>query len=270
MFTTEENKLIYKSAYQFLLSLLPEGINEDSLNKYFECESSDFISLEEIFERFIISAQNYQAMPNIINFEFRKKRIKEILFDYNLGRIASLKTEDLYQTFRKEFNITSADSKMNSWHKWSKSIIDAAKFINGFKDIEDFKTFVKLFDYNPTTRMALPLVISTKISGIGFALACDALKELGFIDYPKPDVHLIKVFSSIDKDCSDNISIFEAITRMANDCHKEDSSVTPYKIDKVFWLICSGNFYLDKIKITRQRDNLISYLKQILNNQSSE
>ena len=47
MFTTEENKLIYKSAYQFLLSLLPEGINEDSLNKYFECESSDFISLEE-------------------------------------------------------------------------------------------------------------------------------------------------------------------------------------------------------------------------------
>ncbi len=80
MFTTEENKLIYKSAYQFLLSLLPEGINEDSLNKYFECESSDFISLEEIFERFIISAQNYQAMPNIINFEFRKKRIKEILF----------------------------------------------------------------------------------------------------------------------------------------------------------------------------------------------
>lgn len=52
---------------------------------------------------------------------------------------------------------------------------------------------------------------------------------------------------------------------MANDCYEEDSTVTPYKIDKVFWLICSSNFYLDNIKITRQRDNLISYLKQKIN-----
>lgn len=268
MLTPEENRLIYKSAYQYLISILPESINEGSLNKYFECESRNFKSLEEVFERFIVSAQNYQAMPNIINFETRKKRIKKILFDYNLRKIASLKIENLYQTFRKEFKVTSVDSKMNSWYKWSKSVIDTAKFICGFKDIEDFKTFVRLFDYNPTTRIALPLLISTKISGIGFALACDALKELGFIDYPKPDVHLINVFSSIDTDCTDSVSVFETITRMAIDCQNEDSTVTPYKIDKVFWLICSGNYYLDKLKITRHRDDFISYLQQKLNIQS--
>lgn len=55
---------------------------------------------------------------------------------------------------------------------------------------------------------------------------------------------------------------------MAIDCQEEDSTATPYKIDKVFWLICSGNYYLDKIKITRHRDDLISYLQQKLNNQS--
>lgn len=51
--------------------------------------------------------------------------------------------------------------------------------------------FVSRFDYNISTRMALPLLISTKISGVGFALACDTLKELGFTNYPKPDVHMM-------------------------------------------------------------------------------
>ena len=55
---------------------------------------------------------------------------------------------------------------------------------------------------------------------------------------------------------------------MASDCQKEDSTVTPYKIDKIFWLICSGNYYLDQIKISRHRDDLICYLQQILNNKT--
>ena len=81
--------------------------------------------------------------------------------------------DDLYQRFRKEFHVTSTDSKRNSWYKWSHSIVDAAKFMNEFSDVSDFEKFVGTFDYNVATRMALPLLISTKISGVGFALACD-------------------------------------------------------------------------------------------------
>ena len=94
-------------------------------------------------------------------------------FDYNI--VADMQVEDLYYTFRNKFKITSRDSKMNSWYKWSKSIIDSAKFIKNFKDVEDFKYFVSLYDYNTITRMSLPLLISSKISGIGFPLACDFL-----------------------------------------------------------------------------------------------
>ena len=57
--------------------------------------------------------------------------------------------------------------------------------MSNFTDVDDFRSFVTQFDYNKPTRMALPLLISTKISGIGFALACDCLKELGFLSYPK-------------------------------------------------------------------------------------
>ncbi|NCD05852.1 MAG: hypothetical protein EOL97_07010 [Spirochaetia bacterium] len=54
-----------------------------------------------------------------------------------------------------------------------------------------------MFEYNLQTKIALPLLISKKISGIGFALACDFLKELGFTDYSKPDVHIVAVLTSL-------------------------------------------------------------------------
>ena len=64
----------------------------------------------------------------------------------------------------------------------------------------------------------------------------------------------------------DVYSVFEAITRMANICGKVDSSITPYKVDKVFWLICSGRFYLEKpneIHVRGKKKELIEYLKAI-------
>ena len=142
--------------------------------------------------------------------------------------------------------------------------MDAANFMSNFKDIEDFKSFVTQFDYNLPTRIALPLLISTKISGIGFALACDFLKELGYTSYPKPDVHLIQVFVGAGLSSNDPISVFEAIVRMAEDCKDIDLEVTPYKIDKIIWLICSGRFYLDDINIGRHKEELISLIVDTL------
>ena len=120
---------------------------------------------------------------------------------------------------------------------------------------------MKLYDYNTVTRMSLPLLISSKISGIGFALACDLLKELGYTYYPKPDVHMIDVFHGIGLCEKDPISVFETIERIATDCRTVDDSVTPYKVDKVFWLICSGNFYKENLSIKRHKAALIELLK---------
>ena len=143
--------------------------------------------------------------------------------------------------------------------------MDAANFMSHFKDIEDFKSFVTRFDYNIPARMALPLIISTKISGMGFALACDCLKELGYTSYSKPDVHLIQVFVGAGLSSNTQISVFEAIVRMAEDCKDIDIEVTPYKIDKIIWLICSGRFYLDDINIGRHKEELISLIVDALN-----
>lgn len=261
-----KNKIVYRTACRYLHEIKPKQISSDEMQKYFVGDRRDFRTLEDVFEQIIHSAQNYQRMPNVIKYQERRDRIKNILYDFDLERISQYDVKELYQKFRYEFDVTSADNNFNSWHKWTKSIVDAAKFMYDFKNIDDFKSFLTQFDYNLLTRMALPLLISTKISGMGFALACDCLKELGYTSYPKPDVHLIQVFVGAGLSSNETISVFEAIVRMAEDCKEIDPEVTPYKIDKVIWLICSGRFYLDDISIGRHKEEFINLIDNELNN----
>lgn len=251
----DTNIKVFNMALEYLHEIKPDNVY---LENYFMGDRREFNSLRDVFIQFIQSAQNYQRMPKVIQFKEKIETISHILYNFDYEKVKSINAVDLYRIFRKEFNITSKDNKQNSWYKWSKSIVDSAAFISGFKDVDDFKTFVKLYDYNTTTRMSLPLLISTKISGIGFALACDLLKELGFTEYPKPDVHLMDVFSALRLSDNEQISNFEAIVKMAR-----DNNVTPYKVDKVFWLICSGRFYLEEkeIKVGQHKKEFIEYME---------
>jgi hypothetical protein len=239
----------YNTAYQFLLAHLPTGITESSLQRYFVPEREGFSSITDVFEGFIESAQTQQMLPNVIKFKERHKQIKKILCNFNVARI--IKTWDantLYKEFRRQFNITSTDSPKNCWYRWSEAVISIAKFLSSFKDANDFRGFIASFGYNAKTKMALPLLISTRIKGMGFSLVCNALKELGYSEYPKPDVHLKDVISTAGFCEHDDYAVFETIVNISNEMQKNgDTTATPYKIDKIIWLICSGNFYLDNI-----------------------
>ena len=254
-------KKFYNVSYDFLLEILPEEIDKDDLGKKYFNPKSKFNTLEDLFERMIISAQNYQRMPNVINFKDKKEKIKQLLFDYNLLEISKISRDDLYTKFQKEFKLqkTAKNIKYDSWYKWSQSVIDSAKFLASFKDINDFKNFVDLFQYNIQTKTALPLLISTKLFGFRFPLACDFLKEIGYTDYPKPDVHIkdiVKVLLKIElgTEISD-ISAYEIIIDIAT-----KSNVSPYKLDKILWLICSGKFYEHDIKIKSNKEEFINRL----------
>ena len=254
---------VFKQGEVFLNGMTPTGID---LEKYYVGDHTNYKTLDDIFVRFIYSAQNYQRMPNVIAFKNRRDEVKDILGGFDHIKVSTMDPEVLYKTFREAFDVKSADNNHNSWLKWSRAIVDSAKFLMEFEDTDDFKEFVDRFSYNVHTSMALPLLISHKINGIGFALACDLLKELGFVRYPKPDVHLIDVFSSLELSDKDQISTFEAIVRMANYCKESgDDSVTPYKVDKIFWLICSGRFYLEKpkeISVGSRKKNFIELMQK--------
>ncbi len=258
------NVVVYECALDYLNGMKPAGCN---LEPYFYSESK-CSTLENVYERFIISAQNYQSMPNVIGItknEDRKKAVKKILHKYDIEYIKGLNPDDLYVRFREEFGVTSADSKRNSWAKWSNAIVDSAKFLSEFDDYKEFDDFVNRFNYNVHTRMALPLLIGERISGMGFALACDMLKELGYLEYPKPDVHLLQVFQALGLSDGKPLDTFQAIIRMADIVSiTKNEKITPYKVDKIFWLICSGRFYLEspkEIKIKSKKEDFIDYAK---------
>ena len=55
------------------------------------------------------------------------------------------------------------------------------------------------------------MLISHVVSGIGFALACDFLKELGFVNFAKPDVHVKAIVKGLNlSDSDDDYIVFKA------------------------------------------------------------
>jgi hypothetical protein len=95
-------------------------------------------------------------------------------------------------------------------------------------------------------------------SGFSVALTCDFLKELdsSFNFLAKPDRHIKDVLGTYlkndkkyyyqtrngDFEC---LSDFQTIVSDINDnlCGKE--KITVYQLDRMIWLICSGNFFLE-------------------------
>lgn len=135
-------------------------------------------------------------------------------------------------------------------------MIDSARFLSSFDDIEGFLSFVDYFQRSTATKVALPLYLSTKIRGLGFALACDALKELGYQGYAKPDSHMIENFSELGFCSKSPVDVFETMLEMS-----DVLDVSPFELDKTLWLVCSGSFYLDNKLIEGRKAELISQVK---------
>ena len=247
--------ILYNEAIEYLYAINPSV----DINRYLNIEKK-FKSKNDILYRLLVSLQNRQMSSNVIGIEKedRKNIIKEILFDYDSSKILDKYNNDnLLNEFNNHFHIKNIESKNNLWRLYSKSIISACEFVNKFEDVEDFDRFVNLFKYNELSSAALPMLLEREIIGLGFPLACDFLKELGYNEYPKPDVHIKDIFVAFDLCENNDYSAYKSVIEMAKIVNEN-----PYKVDKIFWLIGSGNFYLDNISIGRKKDNFINIVKE--------
>lgn len=168
----------------------------------------------------------------------------------------------LTEGFKKYFEIKNIQSSRNLWRLLAKGVISGTKFLSSFDDKSEFDTFINKFSLNEYTREALPMLLAKEIDGFGFALACDFLKELGYRDYPKPDVHLIKIFSELKLSIAVDYEVYKAIIRMSKVVNED-----AYTVDKYFWLISTGKFYPDpndpkkEVKVGGKRDEFIQDTK---------
>jgi len=256
-------RAIFDEAYSYLRKLLSsEKINESIIKNHLnEWKENTAHSMQDVMLRMLQSISNKQGMPKSIG---NVKDLEPSLEDFDPQRIIKRYNgswEKLFEEIKqnhKPKSRMSMEKPNNYWVVFCKGTISAANFLSQFPTIKEFQEFVKPFLVNDFTKASLPLLLAKEIKGLGFALACDFLKEIGYKDYAKPDVHIIEIFSGIGLSKSkDPYEVFKEVVRFSKLINK-----SPYVVDKIFWLVGSGNFYRDHIKIKTNRDEFIRYIKQ--------
>lgn len=194
------------------------------------------------------------------------EKVQELLFDYDPHKVLEEYKEpkQLFDTFKENFGDKyknmNFEYKKNAWRLYSFGVISCAKFLINFRDHKEFDEFVKSFSFNEFAIAALPMLLEKEIHGYGFSLGCDFLKELGYVNYGKADTHLKGLFLSLKiVDNKTDYEVFKKIVKIA-----KIVEVKPVIVDKVFWLIGSGDFYESDFKIKRQKKNFIAHIINIL------
>jgi len=258
----EETKLrlVYNEAYDFIKNKVKKDILEKQLSHYYECKPK---SMKDVFEQMIESLKNKQGY---LNFIADKKEMNEILFNFNPKSVFETYGDDwkkLFDKFAEKFESRykmDKGNKRNAWVMYSKGVLSGAKFLSNFNSVREFDKFVKSFFHNEFTIAALPMLLEKEIFGFGFPLACDFLKELGYVQYAKPDTHLKDIFFELGlAESKSDYEVFKKIVKMGKLVNKD-----PVIVDKIFWLIGSGDFYESHIKIGRQKAKFIDYMKKKL------
>ncbi|WP_211088853.1 hypothetical protein [Desulfovibrio desulfuricans] len=240
---------IYNDAKQFFLEKIPSQQRIEILQSYLERPdaSAKPVDMPELFERLLRSAQNANMKKGVIGKSIGNvHNLGKVLFDFDVARtleVYSGKPEKLLSDIEKKLKPRGQVRKepRSIWPMYCKTILSAALFLSQFRSGDEFYQWTRLFYENKQAMAALPLIISEEVVGLGYPLSCDFLKELGFIEYGKPDVHISKIFAGIGlcEEAHGPYMIQKIIVRIA-----EAANVSPYNVDKLFWLIGSGR--LDK------------------------
>jgi hypothetical protein len=266
-------KELYEFAYKFLLS--KKGVTRELIEKHFAPEYDKPNNLNDIFQRLCHTAQNKQMSTKVIGGSIGGvENLKKVLFDFNPKQVyknyTKSESEKLLNEIIKTLNPKGKIRRTprSIWPLFCQSIIDSAYFLNGFENAKSFYNWADLFAYDEKTKPALPLLISIEISGIGFPLACDFLKEIGYLNFGKPDVHLKEVFKELNLINPKEKSIIKQDyqTLKLIDKIASENDITAFEVDKIFWLIGSGDFYLSGLNIGRNRNEFIKKVKNTIYN----
>lgn len=234
-------------------------------------ESNKPKDLKEIYRRLCLSAQNRQMSSRVIGGSIEGvDKLEKVVAQFNPhsvvkkyapGEAPKLLAE--IKTKLKPSGKIRATSR-SIWPNYCETIIQAAHFLAQFQDGKNFFHWVHSFTKDPRSVSALPQIISIEIDGIGFPLACDFLKEIGCLEYGKPDVHVKKILAGLgfiamksNNPVKENYETFKVLNRISL-----NNQVTSFEVDKLIWLIGSGRFYNSGITIGRKAADFISYCKK--------
>jgi len=276
----KDNALIDKKAYQLAKDYFPaqgiKGVTANLIEKYLNPLSLNPkpTSKEGIYQRILESAQNANMKAGVIGRAIGGvEKLSPVLEGFNPKAVLKKYAgdweavlDDIVAQLEPRGEVRRTPRSI--WPHYCQTALSAASFVEQFSSSTDFFSWIDFFDQDDRARASLPMLLSREIEGFGFALSCDFLKEMGYINFPKPDVHLRDIFTSLSlcQDKPDDYKLFKAVIRVAG-----NAGVSPYNADKVFWLIGSGYFYSNphighKGRVGSRKKDFIEYAKPLLEN----
>lgn len=241
------------------------------------------LSPQEMMVQFARSLQNSGSMINSIKFDDEERREalgcilrrfdpKSILCKYRGAHALYSKIYSEYKCSvnhecwtRAEDERETQRNKPTNLRKYACGLYKAAEFLSERDNVQLINNAIKASYEGSWTQQKDNLIVSAIrpiqkcIPYIGEALAYDFLKECGCLLLAKPDTHLNKIIEKLplsdgtysDKKWKTN-STTRAVADFAASIQSNEGSysdVTPYRVDKMIWLLCTGNFYLHHVVI---------------------
>ncbi len=248
----------YNKAREYLLSfdLVTDEVLELHINEW-KGRKPD--SIQGLFKALLGHAKNRQGMPNSIG---DINKLSDVLFDFNHIKVTqnycdwmALFDAIIESGYRPPGRMVR-DNNKSHWVIYCKAVISISEFMSSYETLEDFQKFVDGFLTNEQSKLALPLLLSEEIFGFGFALACDFLKENVSPQFIKPDTHINDIAQGLGiTKATNDYKIFKDVISY---CSRIE--ILPYAVDKVFWLVGSGDFYLSGFKVGTSKHEFISQL----------
>jgi hypothetical protein len=245
----EFDKAACALARDFLLrSGAARGVTPELIEKYLHLSIPRPESLAGLYERMLESAQSANMKAGVIGGSIGGVgNLGPVLCDFEPSRVLEKYPsgwEDVLDDIVTQLEPRGSVPRTprSIWPSYCRSVLSGARFLSRFSSAEEFYGWVDFFDGDERARPALPLLLAQEIEGVGFALACDFIMGLGYENFSKPDVHLKEIFWALGLSPfgTSDYEVFRAVARVAR-----NADITPYNVDKLFWLIGSGYFYYD-------------------------
>lgn len=246
--STNNLKAVYEVGYNLLqqkyassresLDLFKQQLYKPTVIQRLEREGRKKIGIADLYEEILLSLRNRLFMANVVKEE-DVSRLKKCLQDFNPHDVVMVykKDSEIKRAIRNSLLKPVSQIQLS---KYARGAYEGAKFLCGFDNAEEFFRFANQYDKTIGDRWMLATHIATQINGMGTALACNFLKEIGLVRYSKPDTQVIGLLKEADLSPTDQYAAFWTMSKIA-----EAASVNDYTVDKVLWLIATSRWTED-------------------------
>lgn len=265
----------YKMTEEYLVKMSnSRGIN--NLNKYYKptdrytkwykkVKKKKVSEVNLIFAQMAFHGQNSASsgISNVIKFDLNIDKLLDITNNFDVNHIIKYKDNEevLAKEIRKFTRPTIKDSeikkiKVNTEYKYAKTLTSCAEFLNGTNNKKDvLKKLKQLVKPKKPKSIEIAKKLENELYNYGPALVCDFLKEFDkeFADLGKPDLHVKDTLKKYyyGSQFKDDYSYIEKLQELTDDINnklraKGENKITVYQLDRMIYLICSGQFFLNK------------------------